>query len=69
MMHIVDAEWIEKCKANPEKYKIEVDNDSIFVINIENGEDEWEVEHDFEEYGYYFAKSLLEYIGCNVDFV
>lgn len=66
MMHIVDKEWIEKCRANPDKYKIYVDNDSVFVVDAETEET---VEHEFLKYGYTFAKDLLEHLGCNVDFV
>lgn len=64
-MRITDAEWIEKCKENPDKYKIMVDNDCLWVEEVDGGS----IMHDFEEYGYEFAKSLLEHIGCNVDFV
>lgn len=36
-MHIVDAEWIERCKERPDKFKIMVDNDSIWVEEIGRG--------------------------------
>lgn len=64
-----DKKWIEKCISEPSKYKIFVDNDIIFVCDISNGEDDYEEVHSFDEYGYYFAKMLLEHLGCNVDFV
>lgn len=66
MMHMADAEWIEKCRATPEKYKICVDNDSIFVVDAGDKDVVW---HDFLEYGYHFARDLLEYIGCTAEFV
>lgn len=64
-MHIVDAEWIERCKERPDKFKIMVDNDSIWVEEIGSGD----IMHYFLEYGYEFAKTLLEYIECNVEVV
>ena len=67
MLNEIDAEWVERCKESPDKYKImvDVDNDGLWVEEV--GGDS--VMHDFEEYGYEFAKSLLEHIGCSVDFV
>jgi hypothetical protein len=60
-----DRQWIEKCKENKDKYTIMVDNDCIFVVDNEKDEDVY----TFNEYGYYFARDLLHYIGCNTDFV
>ena len=42
-----------------------VDNDEIFVVHTEKDE----AVYTFSEYGYYFAKHLLQYIGCDADFV
>lgn len=64
-----DKKWIEKCISEPNKYKIFVDNDIIFVCDISSGDDDYDEVHSFDEYGYYFAKALLEHLGCNVDFV
>lgn len=60
-----DREWLEKAKANPDRYCIYVDNDCIDVECMESGE----VLHTFSEYGYHFAHDLLKHLGCNVDFV
>jgi hypothetical protein len=64
-MSVKDIEWIEKCKENPERYKIYVDNDDIFVCDCKENE----VIYTFAEFGYYFALQLLQYIGCNADMV
>lgn len=60
-----DKLWIEKCKSDKSRYTIMVDNDCIFVDDAEGSEEAY----TFSEYGYYFAKALLEYIGCDTDFV
>ena len=57
-----DKIWIEKCKVDW-NYTIMVDNDEVFVVQGD------EVVHTFSEYGYYFIKYLLQYIGCDADFV
>jgi hypothetical protein len=57
-----DKIWIEKCKVDW-NYTIMVDNDEVFVVQGD------EVVHTFSEYGYYFVKHLLQYIGCDADFV
>lgn len=64
-MSAKDIEWVEKCKENPERYKIYVDNDCISVCDCKDGKSV----HSFAEYGYYFALQLLRYIGCNADMV
>jgi len=63
-MNEQDKLWIEKCKAD-HNYTIMVDNDEIFVVSAEKDE----AVYTFSEYGYYFAKGLLDYIGCDADFV
>ena len=60
-----DKEWLEKCKENWFDYTIMMGDDKIFVVDDRTDE----VVHTFSEYGYEFAKSLLEYIGCDVDYV
>lgn len=64
-MRTDDVLWLEKCKEEPEKYRIDVDNDCIFVTDL--GQDE--CVHTFSSYGYEFALELLQYIGCNADMV
>ena len=59
-----DKEWIEKCKEDW-NYTIMVDNDSLFVVHTDSDE----VMHTFSLYGYEFAKALLQYIGCDADYV
>ena len=59
-----DKIWIEKCKEDW-NYTIMVDNDELFVVDCRNDE----VAHTFSQYGYEFAKSLLQYIGCDADYV
>lgn len=59
-----DKLWIERCKEEW-KYTIMVDNDEIFVVDSEKDE----CVYTFSLYGYYFAKELLQYIGCDADWV
>jgi hypothetical protein len=59
-----DKLWIEKCKEDW-NYTICVDNDEIFVVHT----DVDEVVYTFSLYGYEFAKALLQYIGCDADYV
>lgn len=62
-MNLKDIEWLEKCKANPTRYPITVDNDDISVYDNETEG----VVHSFSEYGYEFALVLLKHIGCNAE--
>ena len=39
MMTQEDMLWIEKCKAEKEKYSVMVDNDCIFVVDKEKDKD------------------------------
>lgn len=57
-----DIRWMEKCEEFPEKYKIIVDNDEVYVV----GDNDEEV-YSFSEYGWRFALGLLRYIGCNAE--
>ena len=59
-----DKLWIEKCKEDW-NYTIMVDNDEVFVVHV----DEDEVVYYFSRYGYEFLKELLQYIGCDSDYV
>lgn len=59
-----DKLWIEKCKEDW-NYTIMVDNDEIFVVHT----DADEAVYTFTKYGYEFAKALLQYIGCDADYV
>lgn len=64
-MNKSDIEWLEKCKSETEKYRIDVDNDCIFVTDLEQEE----CVYCFSTYGYEFALELLRYVGCNADMV
>lgn len=59
-----DKTWIEKCKED-QMYTVMVDNDQIFVVHP----DHEEAVYTFSLYGYEFAKALLQYIGCDADWV
>lgn len=63
-MNEKDKYWLEKCKEDW-NYTIMVDNDEIYVVHVDSDE----AVYTFSEYGYYFAKNLLQYIGCDADFV
>ena len=66
-MNKEDKEWLEKCIQNPNKYKIFVDNDMIFVVDAIN--DMEESYYTFTNFGYDFVYDLLKYLKCNVEFV
>ena len=66
-MNNEDKEWLEKCIQNPDKYKIFVDNDMIFVVDANNDMDT--DYHTFSNFGYDFVYDLLKYLKCNVEFV
>ena len=65
MMTQEDMTWLERCKEEKEKYAIMVDNDCVFV----DDKGKCECVYTFNEYGYYFVRDLLYYIGCDADFV
>ena len=60
-MNVLDAMWFEKCKVNS-NYKIVLSDDSLCVINALG-----ESEHEFT--GHFTLMTLLEYLGCEVEFV
>ena len=60
-----DIKWLEKCRVEKKKYRINVDNDCILVTDLEKEESVY----DFLSYDYEFALELLRYIGCNADMV
>lgn len=66
-MNKEDKEWLEKCIQNPNKYKIFVDNDMVFVVDAIN--DMEESYYTFTDFGYDFVYDLLKYLKCNVEFV
>ena len=58
-----DIRWMNKCEEFPEKYKIIVDNDEVYVVDKTTDEDVY----TFSEYGWRFALSLLRYIGVDAE--
>lgn len=71
-MNKEDKEWLQKCLDDPERYKIYVDNDDIFVVEITEEDPDGmdsDVNYSFSNFGDDFALSLLEYLGANVDYV
>ena len=71
-MNKQDTEWLQKCLDDPERYKIYVDNDDIFVVEITEEDPDGmdsDVNYSFSNFGDDFALSLLEYLGANVDYV
>lgn len=58
-----EKHWIEKCIQNPEKYVIVVDNDAVFVEDM----DSIECVFEFEHFGWEMVLDLLRYIRCNAD--
>ncbi len=53
--------WIHLCKTEKERYRVDVDNDSVVVIDSEKDEFVFEFRH----YGWEFVIDLLRYIGVN----
>lgn len=73
-MNEQDKIWLEKCKQQPEKYEISVDNDCISANEINPYKEDTEEWYDFDggrytfsEWGEYFIVALLKYIGTNAD--
>lgn len=51
--------------SNPEKYSIQVDNDHVFVVDMELDE----FIGDFYSYGQEFIVALLRHFGASAEFV
>lgn len=62
-----DELWIKKCIDNPNKYKIYVDNDEVFVVEITD--DDENTVYSFSRFGYDFIVVLFRYLKCNVSYV
>ena len=62
-----DELWIKKCIDNPNKYKIYVDNDDVFVVEIMD--DDENTVYSFSRFGYDFIVVLFRYLKCNVSYV
>lgn len=73
-MNEQDKIWLEKCKQQPEKYEISVDNDCISVYEVNPFKEGTEECYDFDGSRYTFSKwgehfiiALLKCIGINAD--
>lgn len=66
-----DREWLKKCIDHPDKYKIYVDNDDVFVVEItEEDPDGMESDtYSFSDFGEEFILWILKELGINADFV
>lgn len=62
-----DELWIKKCIDNPNKYKIYVDNDDVFVV--ETTDDDENTVYSFSCFGYDLIVVLFRYLKCNVSYV
>jgi len=62
-MTLNEKVWLERCKMYPERFRIDVDNDSVFVTGLESNECVFE----FDSYGWEMVVKLLRYIGCNAE--
>lgn len=68
MWHKEDEEWLKKCMKNPDKYQILVDNDDVFVVDIQD--EEWdEALYTFSSFGYEMLFHVLKFLKCNVEYV
>ena len=63
-----DEEWLKKCIDNPDKYQILIDNDDVFIIDVEDDELE-DALYTFSEFGYEMLFCVLKFLKCNVDYV
>jgi len=57
--------WIIKCQENPERYRVDVDNDDISITDLKEEESIF----TFTEFGYEFIVQFLTYIGINAETV
>lgn len=58
-----DRFWLDKCEEFPQKYIVYVDNDEVYVADMDTDEEVY----TFTVYGWRFALGLLRYIGCNAE--
>lgn len=63
-----DEEWLKRCMEEPNKYQILVDNDDVFVVDIQD--EEWEESlYTFSSFGYEMLFHVLKFLKCNVEYV
>ena len=58
-----EKNWIALCKNFPDRYRIDVDNDAVFVTDMESEECVFE----FVSYGWEMVVKLFRYIGCHAE--
>ena len=61
-----EIKWLKLCIEDNSKYRIQVDNDEVWVDKTIS-EDEHEFVFNFNDYGQYFIAGILNYIGCNAE--
>jgi len=59
-----DHDWFQDVQELQEKYKINIDNDEVWVEEIESGE----CVYTFTSYGYHFIHALLNDMGINAEY-
>ena len=58
-----EAYWLRMCCRRKDEYRIDVDNDCVFVTDLNSGDCVFEFNH----YGWEMVLDLLRYIGCNAE--
>ena len=62
-MTVEELGWLYRCQKDPKQYRVDVDNDSVFVTDT----DLEECVFEFNSYGWEMVVELLRYIGCNAE--
>lgn len=62
-MSELEQYWLDMCVRRKEDYRIDVDNDSVFVTDLHTGDCVFEFWH----YGWEMVLVLLRHIGCNAE--
>lgn len=57
--------WIDRCRMDKGRYRIDVDNDEVFVTDLQNDE----AVFTFNHFGWELIIDLLRLIGCNAESV
>lgn len=63
--NVEEHNWLQKAKQNPKRYTIQVDNDSVWVVDTEQPEEEQFV-FSFDSFKNYFIYELLDDMGFSV---
>ena len=62
-MNVADRTWLDRCKAEPDRYVILVAKGEVLVRDDKSDYEEPNVMYRFSCHGKEFALMLLEYIG------